>query len=325
MNSQLSFLVVGSLNTDLFAFGIPRLPAAGGYEYGKMFRIAPGGKGRNIADMLSRLAPPNSVGLISKTVRDKAGLWKIPITSLTERRINASGVNVVSTRSKYSTSPVAVILVEQDGTNRIIAIPSSEPPISPKDISDRDLLFKKVSRNNGYIILSLELPDDVVKATAHRAMRHNVPLIVDPGGMKDPRAMKAILKSKSVFLIKPNEDETYMLTGIRVSNTARAKQAAKKLLQLGAKNVLITRGHKSALFASSDRTGVIPIPKIPLSKTAHRDETGCGDQTLAVLVYALSKGMPLMKACNFAILGGTLQFYREGVVPLTRADLAPFL
>lgn len=59
-------------------------------------------------------------------------------------------------------------------------------------------------------------------------------------------------------------------------------KAAAKLQTMGIENVLITHGaHGAYLFAEREQV-YIPIPDIEAGKA--KDETGCGDQTMATVV-----------------------------------------
>lgn len=321
MTTSLKYIVVGALNTDIFAFGIPNIPPSGGYEYGNSFHILPGGKGRNIADMLSRLVPKNSIAMISKTVKDPHGLWRIPYDSLRKQGINVKGVTLVSPRQRNSSSPVAMILVEKTGANRIIVVPSKEPPLSMRDLVAYKRQFIAVSYNHGCLIVSHELPEVTIRATAKLARSYNVPILLDPGGIKNPSALHSILKTNSIFFIKPNEEETLILTGINPKNNHLTKKAAQKLIDYGAKNVLITRGGKSAYFASKKVQAFISIPTIRKNSPHVKDETGCGDQTIAVFAYAIGNGFSPLEACALAVKGGTLQFYKQGATPISKAEL----
>ena len=52
-----------------------------------------------------------------------------------------------------------------------------------------------------------------------------------------------------------------------------------------------------------------------------KDETGCGDQTMAALCALLQDGKPIKEAAELAILTGTLQFHRSGIKPVIKEEL----
>src|SRR5688572_26835191 len=87
-------IVIGSLNTDLVAGGLKKFPKPGEHVYGKELMIGPGGKSRNVADMIAHLSPKDSVTMVGRTVRDPYGLWKPPIEALQKIGVNTDYVAV---------------------------------------------------------------------------------------------------------------------------------------------------------------------------------------------------------------------------------------
>lgn len=128
---------------------------------------------------------------------------------------------------------------------------------------------------------------------------------------------------EGAFLVKPNEHEAKILTGVEVMNFESAQRAAHKLMHMGVESVLITAGVNGAYLFTSETEKHIPIPHIVGSGV--KDETGCGDQTMATLCAYLQDGAPLARATETAILAGTLQFHKQGIQPITTAELAASL
>ena len=111
-------IVIGSLNTDLVATGIKKFPKPGEHVYGKELVIGPGGKSRNIADMIARLMPKDSVSMVGRTVKDSYGLWKPPVDSLVEAGVNID--YIVMTESNDKLQGIALNPVDTSGNNQII-------------------------------------------------------------------------------------------------------------------------------------------------------------------------------------------------------------
>ncbi len=110
-----------------------------------------------------------------------------------------------------------------------------------------------------------------------------------------------------------------MLTGVTVRDPASARQAADHLLARSIEVVVITVGAAGAYLCTAELNLHLPAPEVDC--TGQRDETGCGDQTMAALCALLQEGLPLPEATELAIRAGTLQFHRRGIQPLTRAQL----
>jgi len=143
-------------------------------------------------------------------------------------------------------------------------------------------------------------------------------VLLDPGGIRSDADVKALFASP-LYLIKPNEHETRILTGMSVSTLDDARRAAREFLSRGVANVMITLGKEGALFYNEHTDVHIPIPDVAGSDV---DETGCGDQTMAALCARLMAGADLLAAARTAVLAGTLQFHKLGIIPLTAAELA---
>jgi fructose-1-phosphate kinase PfkB-like protein len=84
-------------------------------------------------------------------------------------------------------------------------------------------------------------------------------------------------------------------------------------------NLLISLGAEGALLVNRDGHVRLDIPSLEPGKT--RDQTGCGDQAMAALCAGIVAGKSQEEAAQQAILAGTLQFYKEGIVPITSEEI----
>ena len=107
------------------------------------------------------------------------------------------------------------------------------------------------------------------------------PVMVAKGGAKliDNEAIKILKKDliKQVSLITPNIPEAEVLTGIKINNKEDMIFAAKKLINLGAKNVLIKGGHLNTkkvqdIFLNKSDFKIFTSPRY---KTKNTHGTGC--------------------------------------------------
>ena len=131
------------------------------------------------------------------------------------------------------------------------------------------------------------------------------PVMVAKGGARliNNEAIK-LLRSKLIkktFLITPNIPEAEILTNIKIKNKNHMIEAAKKLLKLGAKNVLIKGGHMNSktmhdILVNKQQIKIFKNKKI---KTKNTHGTGC-TLSSAIATY-LSCGKLLNKACELGI------------------------
>jgi ribokinase len=315
-------ITVGGMNTDFAAIGLPYLAGGGELTYGGVLKIGPGGKSRNMAEMIAHLLGIGRVAMVSKTSRDKYNLWRAPIDALEAAGVNIDFVKIVPFEEANKLPCIALIAVDLSGIPQISVVPGITEDFLPPDISEAEPLFEAVAKNKGLVALSLELPLPTAIATLKQADRFGLRVMLDPGGMLKGTDYRDLLKER-IFLLKPNEHEAHMLSGIEVRNQADAQRAAREFLSIGIENVLVTLGADGALLANRSGHVYVPVPSLKVGKA--RDQTGCGDQAMAALCAGIASGKSLEEAAQQAIVAGTLQFYKEGVVPVTSEELATSL
>ena len=106
---------------------------------------------------------------------------------------------------------------------------------------------------------------------------------------------------KKTYLITPNIPEAEVLTNMKIKNINDMISAAKAILKLGAKNVLLKGGHSnydyvSDVFVNNKELKIFKNKKI---KTKNTHGTGC---TLSSAITTfLSCGKPIKKSCELGI------------------------
>ena len=144
----------------------------------------------------------------------------------------------------------------------------------------------------------------VVEAVAAEARGFAFPLVVDPilsgtlGGLLEEGAFAALIEHlvPRAFLLTPNLHEASAVMGFAVGNREAMLQAARKMLQLGAKNVLIKGGHLegNALDLLVTGDGGVHEFTAPRIDTPHTHGSGCTYS--AAITAELAKGAALVAA-----------------------------
>jgi hydroxymethylpyrimidine/phosphomethylpyrimidine kinase len=152
---------------------------------------------------------------------------------------------------------------------------------------------------------------EVVEAVAAGLARHALPnYVLDPVMVatsgdrlldRDAAALVARRLVPLAALVTPNLDEAAVLVGEPVDSVPAMERAARALLRLGARAVLVKGGHLDGeevvdLLAAGDTTRRFPHPRL---ETTSLHGTGC---TLSAAIAAgLAHGRPLERAVADAI------------------------
>jgi len=183
-------------------------------------------------------------------------------------------------------------------------------PIPPKEISNQIMFTSKDIKPHAIkigMLHSTKVIDFVVKSLDSIKIKKIVldPVMVAKGGTKliDDKAIKFLkLKLiKRVTLITPNIPEAEILTKVKIKNIEDMIFAANKLLEYGAKNVLIKGGHLDSKFIQDVFVNKfeIKIFKSRRYKTKNTHGTGC---TLSSAITTfLSCGKTIKKSCELGI------------------------
>lgn len=310
-------IVPGGMNTDIVGLGVERILSAGELTLGGQLRIGPGGKARNMAQMAAAYLGSGTVAMIGRTSRDPFGLWQVPMQALESAGVDITHIKVLGFEEADCRYPgIAMIPVDVNGRNQIYVLPGVNADFGAADVDAAEALFQAGERAR-ILLLAMEIPLPTVEHCLEKANALNIPTILDPGGM---RGTEAELLDERIYLLKPNEHEASLLTERAIEDFASAARAADFLLERGVQNVLITHGPHGAYFFSRSSSFHVPVPQLPASRV--RDETGCGDQVSALLAACLAEGLEIEEAVRLSVLGGTLQFHRAGIQPVTREELS---
>ena len=288
-----SIVVVGSANVDLVCTA-SRIPAPGETVWGNRFERFHGGKGANQAVAAGRLG--GDVAMVAKVGDDDFG------TMLRDGLRQASvNVDEVTTAAGIS-SGVALIAVDDRAQNSIIVIPGANGELR---VSDLERCLPRL-QSAGIILVQLETPLETVEALCHFADRAKVPLMLDPAPARELSA--EVLRC--VTYLTPNETETATLIGSgSVEMTpAVARDAAEKLLGLGARNVILKMGANGVFIAGADglRKNVAAL------KVKAVDTTAAGDAFNGGLASALMRGLALEDAVAYAVAVAAVSVTRAG-------------
>jgi len=110
--------------------------------------------------------------------------------------------------------------------------------------------------------------------------------------------------------ITPNETEAEFFSGIPVVDEESAEKAALKLIEMGAKNVVITLGKMGAFFTNGKEKLMVSSIKVNAV-----DTTGAGDAFNGGFATAIASGADIKTALRFANCVGALSVTKRGTSP----------
>ena len=217
--------------------------------------------------------------------------------------IQADIKTVTALGSYAMTAVTAVTSQNTTGVKSIV-------PIKPKEISNQIIFTSKDIKPDAIkigMLHSTKVIDAVVKSLDNIKIKKIVldPVMVAKGGSEliDSKAIKSLkLKLiKRVTLITPNIPEAEILTKTKIKNKEDMIFAANRLIEYGAKNVLIKGGHLNSklvqdIFVNKNEVKIFNSHRY---KTINTHGTGC---TLSSAITTfLSCGKPIKKSCELGI------------------------
>ena len=290
-SSKTRIVVLGSLNMDV-VLRLDTMPARGETVHAQDLSYIPGGKGGNQAVACVRHGA--QVALVGAVGRDAHG--DVLRNALVQDGIDVSNVAVhdgVATGS-------AVVMVEQDGSNRIAVIPGANA------LADLPSNFSEVLAQSDFLVVQFETPLEVLDRAIAMAHQAGCKVVLNPSPVKAvPSAWWPMIDTLVV-----NEHEAAELSGMAVTEAQTALRAAQHFLAQGVGRVVVTMGSQGALALDASGHSVHPAPKVNVV-----DTTSAGDTFLGTMTTRLGEGCTLAHAVEWAIKAAALCIGRAGAQP----------
>ncbi len=279
----------------------------GSLSYGDINRskgeeIYYGGKGINVSVVLTRL------GIENKALGFVAGFTGRQLEKmLTDDSIRCdfnkleTGLTRINVKIK---ADVESGTGKQGSAINELDVNAQGPNISRHDIAE--LLDKLNEMQEGdFLVLAGSipntLPDDIYEVILAKLHSRNVNFVVDATG----DLLKNALQYKP-FLIKPNHLELGDLFGVETTTEEEIVTYAKKLQEMGARNVLVSRAEEGAILVDENGN----ITKTFNVEGKMLNSVGCGDSMVAGFLagyisqkdyaYALKMGTACGNATAFS-------------------------
>ena len=214
-------------------------------------------------------------------------------------------IKTVTALGSYAMTAITAVTIQNTiGVKSIVAI-------DPKDIFNQIIDTCKDIRPDAIKIGMLHSPrviKSVLKALDIIKMKKIIldPVMVAKGGAKliDDKAIQLLkLKLiKKVLLVTPNIPEAEILTKTKILNKEDMIYAANKLLELGAKNVLIKGGHLKTKNVIDIFINKKDIKKFNNKRYKTKNTHGTGCTLSSAVTTFMSCGKPVKKSCELGIM-----------------------
>ena len=255
--------------------------------------IYAGGKGINVSIVLNNLDVENiALGFIAGFTGDEI-----------ENRVKNMGCKTDFIKLNNGMSRINVKLKSNEESE----INGQGPVINENDLEQ---LFNKLDlfKEGDVLVLAgsipSTLPENIYEIIMRRLENKNIKIIVD--ATKD--LLLNVLKYKP-FLIKPNHHELAELFNVEIKNEEESIKYAKKLKEMGARNVLISMAGDGAIFITEDNR----VIKSNVPKGELVNSVGAGDSMVGGFIAGYLNNSNLEEAFKMGVATGSASAFSEGL------------
>lgn len=256
--------------------------------------ILPGGKGINVSVVLNNLGIDNiALGFIAGFTGDE-----IKRRLENDYQVHTDFINV---KDGYSRINFKMKSDEESEVN------GNGPNITDEHISLLMHQLKKLNKDD-ILILSGSIPqslsDNIYAFIMKECQGKGIEIVVDATG----DLLMKVLKYRP-FVIKPNNHELEEMFHVKLFEQTDIVKYAKKLQEMGAKNVLISMAGDGAIFVCQD--GKVYFSKAPKGKV--KNSVGAGDSMVAGFTAGYIQTKDFKEAFKMGVATGSASAFSENL------------
>lgn len=286
-------LMVGSIMIDLI-LQMPRVPRPSESILGTKYSNAGGGKGSNSAVAAAKVGGDVSVcGTLGQDSNGEALLGML-------KDVNIDTSNI--TLKEGSNTGMAVIMLEEDGMNRIAIYTGANNETTPEQV-------EKAFEAGEYdaLMMQLEIPLESNIRAFELAKAKGMITCLDAGPAQD----YPLEKFEGITILSPNETETDALVGILPVDDETCLKASKILKERSnCKYVVLKMGDKGSYIYGEGIAQLVPTFKVEAV-----DPTAAGDCFTGVLVKKFTETGDIIASARYASAAAAISVQQIGAQP----------
>lgn len=249
----------------------------------------PGGKGINVSRVLNKLSTP------STALGFAGGFTGQFIRSF----LDGEGVS----HHFFETDEPSRINVKMK-TGDETEINGPGPSITSAQQTELLASIEKLSPEDTLVIagsVPASLDQDIYLTIASICEQKNISFVADTSGA----ALKQLVGSP-VMLLKPNHHELGQLFDTAITTKDDAVQYARKLVDEGAQNVIVSMGGNGAVLVDSKQALYANVPQGIV-----KNSVGAGDSVVAGFLSAITTGKSLEASLRYGVAAGSATAFND--------------
>lgn len=244
------------------------------------YEITPGGKGANQAIAAARSG--GSVKMLGRIADDVYG-------KQLKRNLQQAGIDVdMLILDDAEKSGVAFVWVNESGENQIICSPAVNQKNTVADIEEG----LESMREGDILLMTMEFSSDILLRAAKKAKEKGGFVIVDPSASEYTELDSEL--AAYIDIIKPNEVEAGLITGMKLESRQDEKTALEILETKGITYPLISLGENGVIYKLDGEVIHEPGIRVPAV-----DSTAAGDTFIGAMASRLAKGASFAEAVRY--------------------------
>ena len=246
-----------------------------------------------------------SIGGVGRNIAHNLGLMGVDVRMLTAcgDDLNGQRLCAASTEAGIDMTHVLKLRDERTSTYLYITGPDGDMALAVSDMSicqriTPEYLAEHLTllQNARAVVCDTNIPEE---SLAYLAENCTAPLFCDPVSTIKAEKLRPILSK--IHTLKPNRLEAELLSGVPITDDASLERAAKVLLDTGLQRVFISLGGDGMYAATHDEGHWgenLPCRMV--------NTTGCGDSSMAALVWAYLEELTLEESVRAALAAGSI-------------------